>query len=432
MKEEPLEVSKPANDLEPPEKEETEERYRECLKPPPKPVHLERSLEGNDSEFFEEPNVALSRAENGPHKVVDDVLETKQLADPPTPRTSPSTFPNFNLEILPLPKFEGTRRDYFRFKKDFNLHVNYETEAEKILALKLKCLKKSSDKRRIANATSLEECWWKLDEFYGDPTPVIVEIVSTWIKLETPIEDAELVKFVDIIENDVSLLKSIGKENEVENTYLAVQLEKKLPRRMQLRYSQAFVSRCDQNLSRMQFLLVFLSQEKKACNFRLGSYSKPIHNLSHRTRRGCRGRARKRGGKPREEQQVQQNTKEKLCQENTFALNFPKETDVKPTDDQSKEYQFKTLEEKLFNFNDAKETEQAKDAEDQTEAKLGSEILFFDPQIQEFQPEGPSVVVSSQKSVSGKHYRYARAADRHIVRPATVLPIGHGRVWGRK
>ena len=31
-----------------------------------------------------------------------------------------------------------------------------------------------------------------------------------------------------------------------------------------------------------------------------------------------------------------------------------------------------------------------------------------------------SVVVSSQKSASGKHYRYARAADRHIVRPATA------------
>ena len=98
----------------------------------------------------------------------------------------------------------------------------------------------------------------------------------------------------------------------------------------------------------MQFLLVFLSQEKKACNFRLGSYSKPIHNLSHKTRRGCRGRARKRGGKPREKQQVQQNLEEKFGQEITFAINFREETYIddvkKETIDEIEDYHKKTKE----------------------------------------------------------------------------------------
>ena len=62
--------------------------------------------------------------------------------------------------------------------------------------------------------------------------------------------------------------------------------------------------------------------------------------------------------------------------------NVPQETDVKPTDDQSEESQSKPQEEKVFKTKevskpfdaDAIETGLAKDAEDQTEAKLHSEI----------------------------------------------------------
>ena len=60
------------------------------------------------------------------------------------------------LERLPLPVFEGNDMDYLQFKKDFQIHVNYGSEHEKVHALKIKCLKKAEDKRKITNLDTLK------------------------------------------------------------------------------------------------------------------------------------------------------------------------------------------------------------------------------------------------------------------------------------
>ena len=46
-----------------------------------------------------------------------------------------------------------------------------------------------------------------------------VQIFSTWEQLKTPNNDDEIVKFVEHIENDVSFLKSIDQEKELECSY---------------------------------------------------------------------------------------------------------------------------------------------------------------------------------------------------------------------
>ena len=65
---------------------------------------------------------------------------------------------NIPLERLPLPTFKGNKIDYLRFKQDFKNHVKYESEGEKMLALKTKCLVKYPDKQRVSNMMTLQEC----------------------------------------------------------------------------------------------------------------------------------------------------------------------------------------------------------------------------------------------------------------------------------
>ena len=141
------------------------------------------------------------------------------------------------LERLPLPSFKGIKMDYLRFKQDFQNHVKYETDGEKMLALKTKCLTKPADKQRIANMMTLAECWEKLDEEYGDIATLVAEVFSMWENLKPPITDPQFIKFVESIENGVSCLKALGHEKDMDSSYSAVMLEKKL-------------SDCNQNISR--------------------------------------------------------------------------------------------------------------------------------------------------------------------------------------
>ena len=179
------------------------------------------------------------------------------------------------LERLPLPTFKGTKMEYLRFKQDFQNHVKYETEGEKMLALKTKCLIKGADKQRIANMMSLNECWEKLDEEYGDIATLVAEVFATWENLKPPTNDSQFIKFVESIENGVSCLKALGHEKDMDSTYSAVMLEKKLSERLKQEYSKSFVSDTDPSRNRMQTLLSFLKLEKRACHLRTSNYASP-------------------------------------------------------------------------------------------------------------------------------------------------------------
>ena len=178
------------------------------------------------------------------------------------------------LERLPLPSFKGTKMDYLRFKQDFQNHVKYETDGEKMLALKTKCLTKPADKQRIANMMSLAECWEKLDEEYGDIATLVAEVFSMWENLKPPTTDPQFIKFVESIENGVSCLKALGHEKDMDSSYSAVMLEKKLSERLKQEYSKTFVSGTSSTQNRMQTLMSFLKLEKKACNLRTSNYTK--------------------------------------------------------------------------------------------------------------------------------------------------------------
>ena len=85
-----------------------------------------------------------------------------------TPAPARSFSKSSTLERLPLPVFKGTKMEYLRFKEEFKKQVSYDQEGDKVIALKQKCLSKEKDKRRVANELTLQGCWDRLDEIYGD------------------------------------------------------------------------------------------------------------------------------------------------------------------------------------------------------------------------------------------------------------------------
>ena len=194
-------------------------------------------------------------------------------APPQNPPSRPGTAPkSIPLERLPLPTFKGNKMDYLRFKQDFQNHVKYESDGEKVLALKTKCLTKNADKHVVANMMTMQECWEKLDEEYGNIDTLVSELFSSWASLKNPTNDSQFVKFVANIEAGASLLKSLGHEKELDTSYSAIMLEQKLPVRLQQEYTKSLATQKGCLIDRMQFLLKFLKEEKRACQLRTSNY----------------------------------------------------------------------------------------------------------------------------------------------------------------
>ena len=89
-------------------------------------------------------------------------------------------------------RFTSTILSHIELKK----YVKYESEEERMLALKTKCLIKNADKFRIANETTLDDCWIKLDQEYGDIDTLVADIFTQWSNLKSPNNDAQVIKFM--------------------------------------------------------------------------------------------------------------------------------------------------------------------------------------------------------------------------------------------
>ena len=189
----------------------------------------------------------------------------------PTVVTSEVRHSKINLERLPLPVFHGNEMEYLRFKQDFTTYVNYESEAEKVHALKAKCLKKPEDRKRISNITKLVDCWKVLDLKYGDKNVLVTKLLTSWEQLKAPRNDTEFVEFVEKIEHDAHLLEYVGYANDMNSSHNAITLERKLPEFEHKLYSQEMIANEDNSKERMKKLLEFLVKQKKASLLRLAN-----------------------------------------------------------------------------------------------------------------------------------------------------------------
>ena len=207
-----------------------------------------------------------------PDVLIDHNVDSRPVNNSSSNASSSS---KVNLQRLPLPTFDGTKLNYLRFKKNFEDHVKYPTEKERLLALKESCLTCVFDKNKVRDLDSVKKCWDVLDSHYGDKDALEVEVYASWERLKTPKSDAEIVKFIDTVEDGMALLDSLGKEDEkTNNSSAALSIERKLPSKLRLEYAKSFTSRSSEDTTvRMVNLLNFLKQEKKAYQMILSTYS---------------------------------------------------------------------------------------------------------------------------------------------------------------
>ena len=208
---------------------------------------------------------------NGFEKKVDTIVKSIETYKDKLPK------PNKNeskLERLPLPRFDGRKMSYQRFKTSFGKYVNYETPSEKVLALKEKCLLETADKERVANMETLDECWKVLDAEYGDTETAVCDVFKQWRSFKTPSNDKELVEFVEKVENGVSCLKSLQSSKELTAS-ACVTLEEKLDKEMQKEVSMLIIREKAKNkeTTRMDVVMNYLREAKAAAQLRTTNYS---------------------------------------------------------------------------------------------------------------------------------------------------------------
>ena len=123
-------------------------------------VYLKLIAECSTYESADKLTTQKSKSDASWKLIVDKVESIKLKADTytaklPVPELNHSV-QSSPLERLPLPKFSGKSVDYIRFKLEFHKYVTYKTEAEKVLAIKERCLPKISTPRsRWCKATSI-------------------------------------------------------------------------------------------------------------------------------------------------------------------------------------------------------------------------------------------------------------------------------------
>ena len=200
------------------------------------------------------------------------------------------------LERLPLPKFSGKSVDYIRFKLEFNKHVTYKTEAERVLAMKEKCLPKK-DKDRVANKQSIEGIFQVLDDHYGGANTTVCDVFKGWKSLKTPESDQQIVDFIEVIENGVACLEALDAKHEL-STSAVMDIEEKLNKRMRLDLSKLITNK-EESIKIQDVIVKFLNEEKKSAQHRLSntkttSKEKEKNDTSSNFT-GSRGRGGKRG-----------------------------------------------------------------------------------------------------------------------------------------
>ena len=136
------------------------------------------------------------------------------------------------LDKIPLPLFDGSRRLYPKFRKDFTrLVLPNIAKAEAAFTLRQYVTKEVS-----LTFASCEDCvdemLKKLDEKYGDVCQLIDVIISEIRMLKKlPIEDPQaLINLVNIIQKGYNDLKNMDLEKEMCNATVIKAIENKLPR----------------------------------------------------------------------------------------------------------------------------------------------------------------------------------------------------------
>ena len=140
------------------------------------------------------------------------------------------------LDKIPLPKFDGNRRHYPKFKKDFSkLILPNIADAEAAFTLR-QCVTKEVVLCFASCEEEVEEMMKKLDAKYGDLCQLVDVFISEirMLKKVSEEDSPAMIKLVNTIERGYNDLKNMHLEIELCNATVTKEIENKIPRNVAL------------------------------------------------------------------------------------------------------------------------------------------------------------------------------------------------------
>ena len=179
---------------------------------------------------------------------------------------------SLKLERITLPRFNGSVREYPRFKNEFIKYVMPELPSNDKAAYVLKsCLCPSALSKVSSIDGDLDAMWERLDQVYGRLSK-LVDVVMFEIKSVQPIKDGDnqtLLKFIDLVEKGYEDLKKMKAENEMSNATIVSLIEERLPKLIRREWSLTVIQENSKEVNQFSALLDFLIAQRRAIEYEI-------------------------------------------------------------------------------------------------------------------------------------------------------------------
>ena len=168
-------------------------------------------------------------------------IRARKAAEAPTaPAGKASNSAQYRMERTKLPTFSGNPRDFARFKGDYEAIVKpaFTDPANLLYNLRENCLKGEAY-QLVKNINDLATMWERLSEKYGDNMQILDSVIKDIQEVTISTKhnsDQSFVDFVDLLDRGVQDLAAIGQEREFGGRYTVTLIEKKLPRRVYMKW----------------------------------------------------------------------------------------------------------------------------------------------------------------------------------------------------
>ena len=197
-------------------------------------------------------------------KVTEDVR--KIIYGGNGPNISSETKSELKLEKMRLPSFDGSIRDYPRFKSDFENYVLPKLNPKDTPFVLKNCFVGQAYNVIKNVEDDTEVIWQRINEKYGRPSQIVDEVLFDILKFPTLLDDDKdgFIKFVTVIEEAVVDLKRVKLESEIFNCNVVSEIEKRLPSIIRREWSYEVVTNSTgkDHKSKFECLLRFLKEQR--------------------------------------------------------------------------------------------------------------------------------------------------------------------------
>lgn len=186
------------------------------------------------------------------------------------PTTSTSHAPAIQLKPVSLPKFPGTRREFYRWRNDWE-SLQKQGEPTGSQEVKKLQLLDSIDERtardlRLSTYATADEIFRVLNNRYGNKTTIAIEIVEELQRLP-PVkahQPKKIIELIQLVEKALIDLSDLGNTGAIKNPLVTKSIEGKLPEVLKKEWLLYAAEKGEgtKNEERFDSLLTFLKSQE--------------------------------------------------------------------------------------------------------------------------------------------------------------------------